>query len=335
MKKQKKTFSDWQAIADRILSTAAKSTFQNVWLTKPWEYIDFIEKADDKIVNSTSLQKHIERITLYGTMVGFAFILPEALRKQACRAQEQLKSITIIASDEETIVGDSSRQLVCYPLWLIVRLTQLLLECNRFISPIISGCHDFNIKIGYLPHDVFTAAIHLPPNEMVVLQALDSLALIRVLEGIEMQRGFLYTNENAKNDLYDRYVAVLRSLENQFYTNAKRKREGQRKREKWRFVGTGGNLVLEISNPHWTWNNNAIDKILSKEEYDEADDRVLTFPTSNISIKSFLDMFLQRLQMEGTTGNDLRSFESMIQRKKQVWAKHHPLECLCSLTKYE
>ncbi|MCX6580143.1 MAG: hypothetical protein NT166_08155 [Candidatus Aminicenantes bacterium] len=310
-------FQDWEKTASGVLKEAQRLVFKSMWISQPWEYITEIERADKEVSGKNAAYTHINSITLYGTMVGFAFLLPEALRNHLCRAKNQFHTLWLYASDAKLATIDGEKPLVNYPLYLTAQLVSILLECKSFLELLKSDDFQFTIKIGYFPHDLFNAVIHLSNHEIAILQALDRDGLARILNGEELQYGTRFINTPEEIGAYERFATAIANLNNTF----------KRKREIWTIRGCGGKdtPVIKIENPHWNYNKvkREATLILSSDKYDETN--------TEISLKDLnetrecLNALIYGIKFEPESGGDIRCLDGLAATMKSS----HNMKCPC------
>lgn len=314
-------FQDWMATANGVLSQAAKGVLEKMWLSYPWEYMALLEEADREYEKKHPGQ-HIGSVALHGTMVGFAFLLPEALRNHACRAKGQFKELEIFASDAIVEIAGQKKSLLHYPLWLVARLAaDLTSQCESFRRAEAGGSPPkLTIIIAYYPHDILNAVIHLPPDQVVALQALDNDGLRRVLEGEELQVGFRHVNASTKPEAYERFEAALINLRQSFW----------RTKEIWSISSDGaGNPTVSIANPHWKYDSsNCVTLILDSKEYDNTQAARQTF-TGRDEVKRGMEALLTAMRSDGFSSNDVVALENLVAEKKVVWQRRHQMQCPC------
>jgi len=321
------TFEDWMGTANGVLSEAAKGSLREMWLSHPWEYMALLEKADAELrADRDQPERHIESVALYGTMVGFAFLLPEALRNHACRAKEQLQQFSIHASDATIVIDNQDKALVHYPLWLVGQLVlELTQTCQSFKALLArKKPHRLSIVVAYLPHDILHACIHLPPREIAVLQALDIKGLQRILNGQELQVGFRHINSEEKVEAYDRFAAAMTNID----------RTHRRKKERWTITGDGsGNQKIIVDDPHWNYDSaqKVATLIVSSEDYDKTATPQIVL-TGGVGIRDCIEALLEAITAAGSSGNDVRALRELVNKKKEIWQRRHRMTCPCNET---
>jgi hypothetical protein len=314
-------FNDWIKRADGVMGEAAMAAFKEMSLTFPWEYINFVETVD-RDYEKANPGRHIERIRLYGTMVGFAFLLPEAIRNHACRAGMDFHELELVASDADIDVEHQSKHLVLYPLWLTASVVnELLFVCTNFRKNIQEGSLQFSIKIAYLPFDLLAAAIDLP-KRIGILQALDHKGLLRVLKEGKLQVGFFYDDTDKRYE-YERYKEAIANQLGAYK---------RRKKEVWKVSSIASNSpILTIENPHWVANNDgsSVKILLTATEYDETTPTNPVTLTGEDQIRAFLKRFKDVIQITESAGRDIANAGPIADDAKNVWTQRYSLHCPC------
>lgn len=85
----------WKRCAADIETQLLKARFGELWLSHPWEYEKYLQDVD--AAYAAEHQQHVNEITLYGTMVGFSFLLPVPLFEHVLRAQGQFTHLRLLA----------------------------------------------------------------------------------------------------------------------------------------------------------------------------------------------------------------------------------------------
>ncbi len=292
---------------------------RELWLSRPWEYVDFIHKVDQKHAAQQS-GRHIETITLYGTMVGFAFLLPEALRNHACRAGQEFRSLRLIASEAETDLGPDTlhRDLVHYPIYLVARLVHYLLAtCEKFPKSLANGA-EFDIEILYVSHDLISAAILLGNEEVAILQALDSKTFADILSLKDFQPGFRYPNEGQRSGAFDRHKAALEHMVQNITSH--------NHLERWQFRASKKSVTLRITKPHWRREKGNV-ALISPAKYDQSNN-VYSF-TGASDITKFVDGLLNFTRTSGSSALDIARIEQLISSAKSNWPPNEQTGCPC------
>jgi hypothetical protein len=243
-----------ESSVSKLEDTLLKARFGDLWLSHPWDYVGYLEAVnqDYKVANPHG---HLNEITLYGTMVGLSFLLPEPLFEHIKRTEGQFKKLWLIGSNAEAQLASngSKEELSRFPIYLIAQLSQSLFRNNSpFPNWMIQG-KTLKVGICYLNHDMLSAAILCRGQEAATLQALDSSVFQRIIKGEQAQPGFRY--HNSRNvDAFDRVQAVLDNVKQQFDDDGL-ETAFARKCEVWQFSGIGTEPHLKIVNPHWKVDN--------------------------------------------------------------------------------
>ncbi|WP_250125524.1 hypothetical protein [Chroococcidiopsis sp. CCMEE 29] len=315
--------NDWKKAADVALTTLEKeTTLRNMMLLRPYDYIKFLEEADKFHVDEQA-GAHIGTITLYGTMTGFAFLLPEAIRNHACRSLKDFTTIRILASDAYL----DSKALVVYPLYLTCQIIdELLFQCSRVRNIILEyeePRHEITVEIVYIPHDLFNAAILMEDAIVASLQALETKNFIKILQGERQQIGFAYKNTQETLDAYERYNTALNNMW-EYHRN-------QRKVEKWTINKdlASNQLALKISNPHWIYKDGRLEEILQMpQDYDRQSDIQITDLIGDEIISNFLKSCVDRIG-SGQVGSDVRNLKNLVIKHKIIWSRFVDFNCSC------
>lgn len=215
-------------------------------LMEPGDYAQFLKDVEEEHFHQNGQGKtHAEEVRLCGTMVGFSFLLPNALRNHACESLSGFKRIKIIASD----VGD----LFWYPVYLAAKTAQMIWSCEEVLRRAITDGHmDLLIEIRYVDHDLLAAVLDVPHASMAVLQSLDAEGFVEILNKLgsdekerRYQLGFRFDNRPAPTDEYSRYS---RAFDNIWQKYADRS-------EVWGLKKFPDGEYLRIWSSRWEWND--------------------------------------------------------------------------------
>ena len=297
----------WKEIANRAIDTLARESIRDLILLKPDEYIKFIENSDKRYQKQNNTKSHIRSITLFGTMIGFSFLLPEAICNHAFSYPDYFGTLRLIASDAYL----DTKPLVHYPLYLTYQIIELLLSCNKIEEKILEKKEEITIEIIYVPHDLFNAAIFIENSNLVLLQALDSKSFSDILYGARSQAGFI--SEYSKTDYsrtkeYERYKNAINNIR-QYY-------QQERKFERWKLLkdSNSDKIALEISNPHWIYQNHEMNRILpSQKDYDNEDESQQKI-IGDEDIEKFLGSCARTI-LSGDTGQDIKILEDLAKQR--------------------
>ncbi len=333
--------SIWVRKATDVLAEAKKGPLSKMWLSEPWQYIDRFREVN--ISHQGDSNSHIKQVSLYGTMVGFAFLLPEPLRNLICQTELDLQQINIITSDAAPMIDESCHELVHYPLCLATSLLQLIIEgksCKHIPELMKNTGKTLEICIYYLPHDLLTAAIHFGEEEIILLQAFDFATFRQVIAGNEEQKGVRYRSKAPSDEeraAYRRYQAVLGNIMSSVKSGLTQN-SGIRC-EKWTLAGTSNGFNLCVENPHWKWRVNGssptVTLLLTSDDYEKEG----TAHTVNIQsgpsepgVEEFLTAMMQALTTQGQSHTQVRELRKLVMDKRIEWAEKYKFKCACKST---
>lgn len=265
-------------------------------LSRPWHYIDYLTRASAGYAQSHSAG-HLNEITLYGTMVGFSFLLPQPLADFIANSAARSFTLRLIASNCSTRLstGTGNDELSIFPLYLVAQVVhKLALSSTGFFS---LGRKDYTLRIQvcYLKRDMLSAAIHCRGVEAVTLQALDSDMFAKVVKGEQLQPGFRYHSSSDLN-AFNRVEAVLDNVAGAFTTDGQNN-AGLEKCEIWRLSRKRSANTLSIINPHWVLDNRNSSTqvtILSSANYAQRSNEQIDFQGAN-EIRKFIDALKSHL----------------------------------------
>lgn len=286
----------WKRCASDLEIQLRKARFDELWLSHPWEYVDYIEKVDTAYAAMHS--GHVGEITIYGTMVGFSFLLPMPLSKHVERSDGQFTRLRLLGSNTEARLSSAhgNEELSRFPLYLLAQLAEHLVAPESTFADHLKAGKTFTVQVCYLEHDMLSAAILYRGVEAATLQALDSAIFQRIIEGKQPQPGFRYPNSD-QADAYDRVEAVLDNVANRFAGDGEPSADG-RKCEVWRFYGNAHEIALKISNPHWRLddnNNPTRAEMIKAKDYYSATNSELDLPGIDV-IRMVVGMLLVHLR---------------------------------------
>lgn len=293
-------------IVKRLEAAVVKSESvfaKDIWLSRPGDYANLIKCADEM---PSGGGEHIKTITLLGTMVGFAFLLPEAIRYHACRSEGKFNVLKLIASDAEVPAehGGEGRKLFYYPLYLIASLVRdLFAKCTNFAGFFEKGQNGgFDIETVYTANDMIPAAILLEDREIATLQALDSKTFKAILEGKELQPGFRYQNDEARKDAFNRLRYAVEDLA----------KNGAPEicRELWQFRSENNVIVLSVQEPHWKLDGKII-TILSTQRYRSTSSDTVRIVGKD-EIVGVVEALLSKIRSEPGSGEDIQEIEGLL-----------------------
>lgn len=290
----------WDGCVVKLEDTLLKARFGDLWLSHPWDYVGYLEGVD-RTYRAANQHGHLSEITLYGSMVGFSFLLPGAICSHIKRANGQFSKLRLLGSNTETKLSNqhNNEELSRFPLYLVAQLTEQLFTIDQQFSNLLRSGKRLSIQICFLEHDMLSAAIHCRGVEAATLQALDSALFKRIIKGEQAQPGFRYPN-TTHVDAFDRVQAVLDNVARHFADDGV-PNGTKRKCEVWEFSKNNAEPFLKIKNPHWNVDDkqraSRVDVIKGQRYYASSDECLeYTGVTNILSVVGLLLSSLRNLQ---------------------------------------
>jgi hypothetical protein len=259
---------------------------------QPEDYATFVAEAD---LEYGPQDAHVETIRLMGSMVGFAAVLPHALRNHTC-----VCATSNVFCNLELLVPYYPIYLE-YTLYLVAQYAySVLFHCEN-VKEKLDTDKKITITIVYTEHDLVTAAIDMVGSRFATLQALDVSLAQKTVSGIVPQEGFkAWRKDDAEK--YQRYSSALGSTFDYW------RRIGNM--EIWELSKVENKLQLSVTNPHWfslpkkPWNVSIPDpkdwpKLM--EELKKHPEKTKNDPfiiEEDYDIKKFLEHFMEILRIK-------------------------------------
>lgn len=173
---------------------------------------DLIMRPDEyceRIRSMRTSQTPPARLTFMGSMVGFTYTLAQQLGKFVAETRASLDEITYIGPNCTT-PGATDSNLI----WTVWNFQLTILR--TFLTHLLDfeyTTKDWNLTFfsHYMPFDILSAAIFVPDEYVVVLQALSVEMLELVAKRKEHLIGMKYSRNDAKSAVYGRYDHAISS----------------------------------------------------------------------------------------------------------------------------
>jgi len=342
--------NDWKSKADGILGALEIEYFRKRGLLMdPKEYTEFIQKQN-KIHFVDQNKGHCRKIRFCGSMVGFSFLLPNAIRDHACEAKNDFKKIEILSTDIK--YNGEEQDVFWYTTYLISQTIEKLgitdeqsdFVCKNYQQYLKDNDHTFIIEIRYVDHDLLAALCDVHGASLAVLQSLDVNNFIEILESTgsvekdkRYQLGFRFDDKPGEKDEYTRYTNAFDNIW-KLYKN---------RSEIWMLSHVAKSIRLRIFNPRWycsdesqcrifkpytneEFENNSVqfnNNVLEHEEsylIKHADQAKYTF--ENLGIEKFLHNLLADIPRQNT---DIDRINKVFARIENI-GKLRNTPCVCN-----
>lgn len=284
----------------QLLESSLTAAYRDKLLWKPVQYTRLIRNA------SQEGGARFNQINLVGTMVGFSFTISQALGRHIARIGESFNAINIFAPDLISQEDGGRQYSALYALYFVGRTVRTaLFEMANGQGP---GKLNFEVDTYYIDVDIFSAALHLPGRECVVLQAMDSDTLEKVfLENGELF-GVRYPQQGALEAVYRRYTSIIGG-----YSQDAR---WQQRCERWSVSAQrGGAVSITVDHPRWTashqsgaWDFNFVKDPKRYGDREGSSPQLFNFDKVDDAVR-FLDGFMERLIVADGTGSDIRRLD--------------------------
>jgi hypothetical protein len=259
---------------------------------RPEDYAIFVTEADQEYGPRDA---HVDKIRLMGSMVGFAAVLPQALRDHTC-----VCATSNVFCNLELLVPYYPIYLE-YTLYLVAQYAYSVLFHCKNVKERLDADRKITVTIVYCEHDLVTAAIDMVGSRFATLQALDVSLAQKTVSGIVPQEGFkAWRKDDAEK--YERYSSALGSAFDYW--------RGIENLEIWELSKVKNKLQLSVTNRHWSslprrpWNVSIPDPAAwrkSIEELKKHPEKSQNEPfvvQEDYDIRNFLEHFMEILRIK-------------------------------------
>ena len=287
---------------DGVFDKALAATESHTLIARPKRY--------GKLIHTVAqIPDAPDTVNLIGTMAGFCFTVAHPMADYMTQRQDTFDKLNIYATDIKLVGGGQTDHTSIFALYFVGKLFKKYFE-NLEKKTNLTVCAP-EVTVYYMDMDVFSAAIHFPSKECIVLQAMSVDSLKKMMEEKGPLLGLRYEKNNERfAEIFHHYSRAIDGYQVKLASK-------EDYREKWKVeLKKNQAVTLTITNPRWGYTQDtnskidAVQLIPDREEYFKHTQKnhVLDFQSPS-DVKVFFDTFLKSVAQEGI-GTKIAELES-------------------------